>query len=103
MTTTRRPVFPQPEVKVLTNEITHTLVIECPARCADSGCTSHTGHEWRESRSLPRDTSIDYARTLMERHAAQYPASGPYRLVEYVETRKRTVEVLDTTPDTRQD
>lgn len=83
-----------PNLVILAQEHTRTLVIECPARCADNGCQDHAGHAWRKSRRLPQGTSVDYARTLMERHEQAYPKSGPYRLVEYVETSQRTMEVL---------
>jgi hypothetical protein len=82
---------------VVVTDHTHyrSLVIECPARCAERGCVDHVGQEWRESKRLPPNTSIDYARVLFERYAAEYHKSGPYRLVEYVTESKSTMEVIE--------
>ena len=83
-------------VETLTREYASRLVIECPNRCEGKGCEHDgSGEEWRESCRLPPNTSIDYARTLLERYAAEYPKSGPYRLVEYVTESKMTMEVIE--------
>lgn len=72
------------------------LVIECPNRCEGRGCQHDgSGEEWRPSTELPYGTSVDYARILLERHAERYPASGPYRLVEYVAETIETMEILE--------
>lgn len=82
-------------VSVIMREYHSELVIECPARCVDTGCETHKGQTWRESATLPQGTSIDYARVLLERHEEEFPKSGPYRLVEYVTESKKTMEVIE--------
>lgn len=56
-------------------------VIECPARCAERGCTDHLIGSWRESRSLPSTLSEAEAEQELIEHAEKFPKSGPYRLV----------------------
>lgn len=68
-----------------------SLVIECPTRCADRGCTDHNLDTWRKSRKVPSGTSTQDALSLLEEHAAQFPKSGPYRLVEYSATRATSI------------
>ena len=83
-------------VKVLSREQTRRLVIECPNRCEGMGCQHDgSGEEWRESKTLSPDTSIDYALVLMERYAKEHHKSGPYRLVEYVTNSVSTMEVIE--------
>lgn len=84
-----------PNVVVLEQHERRDLVIECPTLCTEHGCTEHTGQEWRKSARIPVGTSIDDARVIMERHAATYHKSGPYRLVEYVTVSRRTMEVIE--------
>lgn len=68
----------------LVNEKTYTLVLQ--RRDDGQG-------RWVDVRPFSQGTSIDYARTLMERYERQN-TDVVYRLVEYVETHTKTMEVL---------
>lgn len=89
------PVLPVDKLEILSSERTIRLVIECPAKCKERGCTDEHGDSgWRRSLELKPDMSIVNALKVMEAHAARYPNSGPYRLTRYVETTEETRQVL---------
>lgn len=85
------------KIEIFASERTVDLVIECPSHtCTLNGCTAdhHRFPGWRVSKRL--SSSMDHLEALkeLETHAEKFPASGPYRLVRYVETTEQTREVL---------
>lgn len=89
------PVPPVDKVELLSSERVTRLVIECPAKCKERGCTDDHGDSgWRKSVELNPDMHTEAALRVMEAHAARYPNSGPYRLIRYVETTEKTRQVL---------
>lgn len=83
------------KIEITDSVRTVRLVIECPSRCVDAGCSDNHGDSgWRKSVELSPHMSIDDALAAMRAHAALYPQSGPFRLMRYVETVEKTQQVL---------